>query len=58
MIFDDGTFDTNVYDRDELTNGNIFIGPALIEEKASVSVIRPGYKGFVDEYGNLRISKK
>jgi N-methylhydantoinase A/oxoprolinase/acetone carboxylase beta subunit len=30
-------------------------GPALIEEVASTTVITPGLKGTVDEYGNIII---
>ena len=33
------------------------IGPALIEEEASVSVIRPGVPVVVDSFGNLLIGQ-
>lgn len=57
VIFEDGGFETKVYDRYALLCGHTFEGPALVEENASVTVVRPGYKGVVDAYGNLRITR-
>lgn len=47
---------TPVYKRDLLKSGNIFHGPALVEEHASTTVVQPGDIVTVDLYGNLQIS--
>jgi N-methylhydantoinase A len=46
---------TPTYARDELRAGNRIEGPALIEEYASTTVVLPGDKLRVDEFGNLVI---
>jgi N-methylhydantoinase A len=48
-----GFIDTPVYERDLLQPGNVISGPCLVEEIASTSVMTPGSKGTVDEYGNI-----
>jgi len=52
-VFDDGEHDAAVYDRAQLLAGHRLTGPALIEEPASITVIRPGQDLRVDSYGNL-----
>jgi N-methylhydantoinase A len=47
---------TPVYRRDLLKSGNVFHGPALVEEHASTTVVQPGDTVRVDLYGNLQIS--
>lgn len=42
-----------VYDRLELLHGNIIDGPAIIEEAASTTVVEPGDRVTVNEYGHL-----
>ena len=44
---------TATYARDELRTGNRIVGPALIEEHASTTVLLPGDRMRVDELGNL-----
>ena len=46
---------TPTYARHELRAGNRIGGPALIEEHASTTVVLPGDRLSVDEYGNLAI---
>ena len=53
VIFDDGAHETKVYDRAKLLGGHQLQGPAVIEEHASITVIRPGQNVRVDKYGNL-----
>ncbi|MGD9536622.1 MAG: hydantoinase/oxoprolinase family protein [Alphaproteobacteria bacterium] len=55
VIFEEGALDTPVYDRTRLKAGQRFTGPAVIEEPASVSVIRPGDPVKIDDYGNILI---
>lgn len=50
-----GFTDAAVYDRALLNPGHTITGPALIEEVASTTVITPGLKGTVDQYGNIII---
>jgi len=40
-----------------LLGGQRFAGPAVIEEPASVTVVRPGMPVRVDEYGHLLLGK-
>ena len=47
---------TPTYARDNLRAGNRIEGPALIEEYASTTVLLPGDKLAVDEFGNLAIA--
>jgi N-methylhydantoinase A len=47
--------DTPTYRRAQLLSGNRIIGPALIEEHASTTVLMPGDRMMVDSYGNLII---
>lgn len=49
---------TQVYERDDLRAGQSFVGPCLIEETTSTTVILPGWTGTVDEYGNLIVSQR
>jgi N-methylhydantoinase A len=56
VIYDDGPHDTPVFDRATLRRGHRIAGPAVIEEAASVTLLRPGQALTVDEYGNLRIA--
>ncbi|HJN61494.1 MAG TPA: hydantoinase/oxoprolinase family protein [Alphaproteobacteria bacterium] len=53
VVFDDGAHDAKVYDRARLLGGQRLQGPALIEEPASITVVRPGQNLRVDGYGNL-----
>jgi N-methylhydantoinase A len=47
---------TPVYRRELLKSGNVFEGPALVEEHASTTVVQPGDAVLVDAFGNLQIS--
>jgi N-methylhydantoinase A len=42
--------DTNVYDGNRLTAGNVIDGPAVIEEKATSIVIFPGQQATLNEH--------
>ncbi|NKW71525.1 hydantoinase/oxoprolinase family protein [Rhodobacteraceae bacterium R_SAG10] len=56
QVYFDGMFvDTNVYDRDLLKAGHRIIGPAVITQKDSTSVIHTDHIGDVDEYLNILI---
>ncbi len=53
--FSSGSAECAVYDREKLTAGNQFVGPAIVEEWTSTILIRPGQSVLVDQIGNLRI---
>ena len=55
--FDSGYLNTAVYSRAKLRAGDHFNGPAIIEEGASVTVIRPEYNVKIDPYGNILIGE-
>ena len=50
-----GWQEADVYQRDQLQTGNRLQGPCLIEEYASTTVVMPGDRVEVDEFGNLII---
>ena len=58
VVYEEGTMDAQVYERSKLLSGHHFVGPALIEEDTSVTVVMPGQKVRIDDYGNIIISKK
>ncbi len=57
VVFDDGAHDSKVYDRAQLLSGHRLQGPAVIEEPASVTIIRPGLNVRVDKYGNMLLGE-
>ena len=50
-----GFVPTPIFKREALRSGNRVIGPALIEEHASTTVVQPGDELTVDGLGNLQI---
>ena len=51
-----GFVDTPVYDRYALPSGERLVGPAIVEERESTTIVNPGDTLLVDARGNLRIS--
>ena len=52
-----GTLPTSIYDRELLGSGSTLQGPAIVEEATSTTLIPPGFKGDVDENGNILIRR-
>jgi N-methylhydantoinase A len=52
-----GFVDTPVYDRQKLSAGDTLMGPAVIEEPASTTIVPPGYSVAVGEYLQLVLQK-
>ncbi|MGF7163007.1 N-methylhydantoinase A [Rhodoligotrophos appendicifer] len=52
----DSRLETRIFNRSSLRAGHHIIGPAIIEESASVTPLPPGQTARVDAYGNLIIS--
>lgn len=51
-----GRLDTPIYDRARLKSGHRIVGPALIQEYASITVLPPGDRLVIDRVGNLDIT--
>jgi N-methylhydantoinase A len=52
---DSGFIETAIYERGELPSGASFDGPAIVEQPDTTTVMPPGTRCKVDEYGNLII---
>lgn len=50
-----GRADTPVYDRTTLAAGTRIVGPAVVEQLDSTTVIPPGVPAVIDEWLNIRI---
>ncbi len=50
-----GWVPTKIYRREQLPAGAEFVGPAVIEEAMSTTLVHPGERVGVDDYGNLLI---
>jgi N-methylhydantoinase A len=50
-----GTVEAEVRDRDALGAGDQLEGPAIVEEAASTTLLLPGQRLTVDDYGNLEV---
>jgi N-methylhydantoinase A len=48
--------ETAVYDRYRVTAGQCLLGPAVVEEMDSHTVLHPGFQADVDPFGNLLVS--
>jgi N-methylhydantoinase A len=56
VLFDGaGSLQATVYDRHALLHGNVIAGPAIIEETASTTVVEPGDRLTVNQFGHLVI---
>jgi N-methylhydantoinase A len=53
--FEDGWLATPVFDRDRLPLGSAFLGPAILEQLDATTVVHPGDRVEVDEFGNVII---
>ncbi|HRJ45631.1 MAG TPA: hypothetical protein PL105_27260, partial [Caldilineaceae bacterium] len=53
----DGPTPSATYDRSRLTPGNRFVGPAIVYQFDTTTVIPPGWKARVDGWGNLWVEK-
>jgi len=55
-IFADGDWqDATIYQRDLLRAGNIIVGPAIVTQLDSTTLILPGHAGEIDDLGNILI---
>ena len=56
--FEDAPRDCPVWERERLPAGALLRGPAIVEEFGATTVIPPGWRGAVDEHGNLRFDRE
>jgi N-methylhydantoinase A len=56
VVFDDGPREVPVYDRASLRAGHAFAGPAIVEEPASVTVVRPDHGVRIDAFGHILLA--
>jgi len=49
-------YDANIYDRNKLNTGLKVLGPAIVGEMDSTTVVLPGFVAEVDAVGNLLIN--
>jgi N-methylhydantoinase A len=47
--------DTPIFRRSELVPGAVLVGPTIIEEQTSTTVLAPGQRASIDEYANIEI---
>lgn len=55
---EDGRHETAIYERDQLPPGFAADGPLIVEEPSSTTLVHPGQRLGVDEYGFLRITER
>lgn len=55
VFFDDQWHDTPIYDRTLLPPGLELVGPAIIDQLDSTTVVPPKAMAFIDEWKNIRI---
>lgn len=53
VVFDHETVPTKIISRESLLSGNRILGPAIVVEYTSTTVIPPFAKGLVDAFGNM-----
>ena len=57
VIFQGKRRPTNIYTREKLRAGNAVRGPAIVAEYSATTVVPPGWRGRVDEYENIVLSR-
>jgi N-methylhydantoinase A len=55
VLFGDGSIETTIYDRERLKAGDRLVGPAIVVEYSSTTVVPPGCTATIDAYRNLVI---
>ena len=56
--FDGKPHDCPVWERERLPERAALAGPAIVEEFGATTIVPPGWRGTVDEHGNLRFEKE
>jgi N-methylhydantoinase A len=53
-----GFVDTAIYRRDDLSPGELIVGPAVVEEYGATVPLPPGFQAEVDRFGNLVVTRR
>jgi len=53
-----GWSESGMYRRDLLEPGDVVVGPAVLEQTDTTTLILPGYAGRIDRYDNILIEPK
>ena len=56
VVFREGELDSPLYQRELLATGNRIVGPALVVQLDTTTVIPPGWQAEVDPYGNMLLA--
>ncbi len=56
VVYREGELETPLYNRDLLSTGDRIVGPALVVQMDTTTVVPPGWLGDVDAYGNLLLT--
>jgi N-methylhydantoinase A len=56
--FDGAPHDCPVWERERLPERASLTGPAIVEEFGATTIVPPGWRGAVDEHGNLRFERE
>ncbi|MDG1080860.1 MAG: hydantoinase/oxoprolinase family protein, partial [Porticoccaceae bacterium] len=56
FYYEGNWYDSTIYDRNKLSTGLEVVGPAIVGEMDSTTVVLPGYVATVDKVGNLLIN--
>lgn len=55
VVFDGVPYSSRILERDSLGRGFEMRGPAIVEEDGSTTVVPPGWRCFIDDFGNLHL---
>jgi N-methylhydantoinase A len=58
VIFGGQTLRANIFNRALFTDQSQYFGPAVIEEESATTVVPPGYRFQLDDWGNLLIQRE
>ena len=58
VYFDGAFLPVPVYQRDRLPGGVSFAGPAIVEEMGATTVVPPGWRGTVGQWGELVLERR
>ena len=53
-----GFVSATVYDRAALTEGFSFMGPAIVQQADTTTLVEPGWSCMVDAAGNLIVTRR
>jgi N-methylhydantoinase A len=57
LFLDSSNITAAIYQRDDLQHGQTLLGPAIVEQEDTTTIILPGWSAAVDEIGNLLITR-